>query len=263
MPVPPAISIVGDVCGPAALMYLPTPDGGADRTCVYCDHVTTVDTWSGCVLKVILEYARRGMGIPVQLSPPTDPAVCARLASRTGELPRGVTISGARWEPGEQDEILLPAVRIRGREIGSQVADLVPFIGAGLGYPRRETRFLGAALATLVDNAGTHAASSPVDVIAGVAYERESNELQVVVSDLADGVSGGGDAEDALADIWARSSASFGGLAGLAAMAENWGLNVTLSLTSGTGRLTWDASGIEHGSGQHIAGFTAAVIVRP
>jgi hypothetical protein len=263
MTLPPWISITGDVRGQAALRYLPVADGGEDCTCVFCDHVTAVDTWSGCVVRALLEYARRGLGIPVQLSPPAAPAVCAQLAARTGELPQGITISGARWELGEPDEILVPAVRIRERALASQVADFVPFIGAGLGYPRRETRFLGAAFATLVDNAATHAAGSPVDAIAGVAYEPESNELQVVVIDLADGVSGASDSEGALADIWANSTARFGGLAGLAAMAENWGLDVTLSLASGTGRLTWDASGVEHGSDQYVAGFTAAAIVRP
>jgi hypothetical protein len=84
VPLPPAVSISGDIRGPEALRFLPEPDGAGERTCVYCDHVTAVDTWSGCMLKALLDYARRELAIPVQFSPPADPTVGARLAALDG-----------------------------------------------------------------------------------------------------------------------------------------------------------------------------------
>ena len=261
---PPVVSVAGDIRNEAALEFLPALGRTENELMVACDGVTHADAWSGAALRTLIEYAASWLGMPVTLALPKTAAVRSLLATLVGDLPNGSRLpEGATW-PASSRSVLLPGVRIRNSWQAEQYANAFATV-AERNYARSEVTFLAAGLGTLLDNVFQHASSSPVGAIACVAHEREENELQLVVSDLAESISREQAAGDALEAAWVASQAGHRGvprgLAGIAGMAERRGLDTSIALHSGTGRLHWRAGKALKSTGSYVPGFTAVVTV--
>jgi hypothetical protein len=260
---PPVVSVAGDIRRETALEYLPALGKTTEEELMLaCDRVTHADAWSGASLRALVEYAATWLGMPVTVALPGTAAIRSLLATLMGDLPNGATLpDGAKW-PESARSVLLPGSRIENSWQAEQYANAFATV-AGRYYSRREITFLAAALGVLLDNALVHGGKSPVGAITAIAHEREDDELQVVVCDLSEVVSRRSDASEALATAWATSEAGFhgvpGGLVGLATMAGARDFDVTIALTSGSGRLRWRAGEMEAEQSSYVPGFTAAV----
>lgn len=261
---PPVVSVSGDIRREAALEFLPELGRTEKELMVACDGVTHADAWSGASLRALIEYAASWLGMPVTLALPRTSAARSLLATAIGDLPNGSQLpSGASW-PASARSVLLPGIRVGNLGEAELYANAFTTVSERY-YPRSEIGFLAAALGTLLHNALRHAPKSPVDAISCVAHEREANELQLAVSDLAETISRRSDADQALAEAWATSEEGYhgvpGGLVGLAVMAERRGLDVTIALHSGTGRMRWRAGQPTISRGTYVPGFTSVVTV--
>lgn len=261
---PPVVSVAGDIRNEAALEFLPALGHTEKELMVACDGVTHADAWSGASLRTLIEYAATWLGMPVTLALPGTAGVRSLVATLIGDLPNGARLpEGATW-PASVRSVLLPGIRVANVGQAEQYANAFATV-AERNYDRREITFLAAGLGTLLDNALLHAAKSPVGAIACVAHEREEDELQLVVCDLAETISSRSDADVALEEAWATSKAGFrgvpGGLAGIAGMADRRGLDTSIALHSGTGRLHWRSGRTLKSKGSYVPGFTAVVTV--
>lgn len=235
-------SVSGDASGEEALVHLPGFHSRSDQLLVACDGLKACDIWSGVVIRALLEYAAVRLMMPVTLSLPTDHDVRREFFDALGGLlPNNVTLAaGATTPSGESKRVILPACRIDELGFAGVVASHLPGTPRSAGVERRELSFIAAALQTLVSNALLHA-SSPINAIAGVGFEPDYNEVNLVVADLGDRVARHDDAADVLDEAW-RTNERTGrkvppGLPGILLTARARSLDATLNLYSGTGRL--------------------------
>jgi len=203
--------------------------------------------WASVVIRALLEYAATRLMMPVTLSLPTDTVVRRDFFDGLGALPNGVVLArGAKTPSGESKRVILPACRIRDLGFAELVASHLPLTTRSAGVARRELAFIAAALQELTSNAVLHA-QSPIDVIAGVGYDPEYDEVQLVVADLGDTVSRHDDASVVLQEAWQTSEQRKrrvpSGLPGIVLNAEARSLDASLNLYSGTGRLIVRAGG--------------------
>lgn len=255
------ISLAGDVRGEAALVYIPRRPSNAPEFMIRADAVTHVDAWTGSALRTVVEYQGRVRQRRVVLSPPSAANVARLLAGLLdNDLPGHFCLSNDAAAVGSRPRtVILPSTVTTSLSAADEVGDAIPALGSH--YPRRRVNFLAGAAVSLAENAIQHAADSQIGAVVTLAHDREEDGLQLVVTDLGGSITHAADPHLVLEAAVQESMANDGSLAGLTLQAERLGLDVTLTLAAGSGRLYWRAGSWTLAEAQHVEGFTAAVTV--
>jgi anti-sigma regulatory factor (Ser/Thr protein kinase) len=255
------ISLAGDVRGETALVHIPRRPSNADEVMILADGVTQVDAWTGTALRTVIEYHGRVRQRRVVFSPPGNATVARLLAGLLdNDLPGNFCVSNDAAAVGSPPRsVILPATVIKTFQAADEVGDVIPELGSH--YARQIVRFLAGAAVVLAENAVQHAGDSPIGAVATLAHERDEDELQLVVADLGGSITRSPDVHLVLQEAVQDSLANDGSFIGLTRQAERFGLDVTLTLAAGSGRLYWRAGTWTPAEAQHVEGFTAAVTV--
>lgn len=256
------LSAAGDVRGANALQFIPRAGAVASEVMLLATAVTHVDAWTACAWRTVIEYHGRVRCVRVVLTPPKDASVCRTIVGLLGqELPKDLCYANDADVPASRAPrtVILPATAIRSFDEADLISGILPQLGAA--FPSRAMRFVEAAFGELVDNAIEWGRGSPVGAVVAAFHERDAHELQLVVTDL--GALFVPDEETHLElERLARDSVSnAGGWGSLAGMAERRGLEATLEIAAGSGRLSWRGGEWSAVQTQLVGGFTAGVSV--
>jgi hypothetical protein len=124
----------------------------------------------------------------------------------------------------------------------------------------RATRFVASQLPELALNGLAHGADSPTQPVFCIFYDREEDQVQLVVADLGSRYDHADNAEDAIqADLAAHPE---GGLITTVEVAASRGIDATLTLAGGNGRVYWRRGAWSSTQAVAIAGFVAALTVQ-
>jgi hypothetical protein len=260
---PISLSISGDIRSEAALIHLPAPQRRPAEVMLSARNVTAVDAWSATSVRSLIDYFARYQQVNVVFEPPDDRAVWHLLCGALGTLPAHFILrepDGKKQPKSRPRNVILPARRID-TAAGAQE------VGAGLAgplmsnYRRSAANWIGGMAGALLDNAIRHPRDSPTAAIVSAMHERAENELQLVVSDLDTTVSRDPDAGAALEAMRDRSIENWGGLDTMVNLSVRRGLDISLTIAAGTGRLYWRGGRWTTAKATPVAGFTAAATV--
>lgn len=242
---PQPVSISGDIRGARAIPYLIDPKKHpADETpgelLFIADKVTAVDANSGAVLRASIEehLSRRREATACVWKPQEDTA-WETLHDLLRPLPERCAFPDDTQNPVRDPDVFLPAHRVVDMAAAELLSRYVRVAGASAGLSGTESGYLATALPALVDNGLRHAPASPCGVVVCGAVERESRDAQLVAVDLGDSLSGAEDPVAALRECLDRSRDEFGGLSNLTKLATRRDLDISLLISSGTGRSRW------------------------
>jgi hypothetical protein len=247
-----------DERGENALALLPKPSVRGTPVLYYARNLQVSDAWTGTTLRASIEYHCVNLGNPVTLDAPDSDRAFAQLCDLLGPLPQN--FHPTRSVPGGRRGLaLLPALRVESERDLDAAATTVHYRASGYGEPVARTA--AAALAVFVDNALTHASTSPIGVVTTIAYDPDANSVCVVSSNLGPDLVEPQEAETFLLGIKARATASHSNLAHLVEASARRGLSVTLTLAAGPGRLRWTTSGVSSMTTSSVPGFTQALTI--
>lgn len=254
-------TLPSDLRGEGALPILPVPAPPPSEVMLFGDSVRHVDAWGASALRVKVEYLARYQQRRVTLSLPSERVVRELLhALIRHDCPRHLVLptdSGSESAPAPQN-VLVGARRVPSLEHADAIVEDLSDRANGRLNPA--IRFAAKWLPELALNALTHGKDSPVPPIACVLHEREEDELQLVVVDLGLRVARSDEADTVLESRVLASPE--GALSTLVGSASHRGLDVTLTLAAGTGRLYWRNGRWRRAvADEYLAGFTAVVTV--
>jgi hypothetical protein len=258
------ISMTGDLRGERALPHLLDPRriaGDSGERLLVMNHVAAVDAYTGAVVRASIEaHLALGRGARVCVWPPVDPDVWATVHDLLRPLPQGCEFPDDAAHPVRARHVFLPAHRVDDLDYAAVLTRFLRPAGSAAGLNPRETGQLATALPALVDNALRYAPTSPCGVIACGAVERESGDAQLVAVDLGAAVSGS--PPNTIRDCVTHSQKTFGGLHNVLRRAEKVGLDVTLTIASGTGRARWRGRW-QYREAQFVPGWSVGLSVHP
>lgn len=242
-----------------ALNLLPERGSPPSEVMILGDSVRAIDAWGGVAVRAAIEYYAGRHQRRVTLSPPLDTEAWRLLSSLIrDEPPAHLTLSfDAADLPKVARSVLLPAVPFRTVVEAEQAAGVL--VGRASGRTRRAVRFAASALPELVDNSLRWTSSTPVLPIASIIHERNEDEIQLVVVDLGEAV--GRTANPAASLASAVAAAPNGGLTSLGEVAVARGIDASITLAAGVGRLYWRRNTWIRARGDPVRGFVAAVTV--
>ena len=263
----PLFSLTGDRRGESVLALV-APSGERDEVLIAAEGLTGVDAYTGVALRRGLEFYARYRQQPVTFCPPNDSAVWDLLSNLMGhDLPVHFTLSADALPAATHTRsAVLPARRYTSVAAVRDYADLMPAV-VGENYGMRHAIFLAKAFSVFTENALEHASDSPIGAVAAIGYDRESDALQLVVTDLGVGLTAESDPYEAMLKIAERSQGTIGrpgtlgGLAGLVREAQRKEIDLELRIASGAGRLSWRERLPDVSEAQTVSGFTAAAIL--
>jgi hypothetical protein len=254
------ISIADPFSGEESLVHLPTPQKAPNEVMLNARSVTAVDAYSGVVTRALIDYFAWFHQVNVIFDPPDARRAWQTLAGLLGTPPAHFILADGAPSPGSYPRtVILPAQRVRDRTEATNVVDRLYDDARDRGHQRASVRFLAKSAAELLRNALQHADDSPIGAVCAGLYDRSADELELVVADLGMRVARRDDAPQALAEALERSEENFGALASLSAEAASRGLDVSVTVASGTARLygrgtTWNSA-----SAQAVAGWTVGL----
>lgn len=246
--------------GEAALALLPLRGKPARELWLPADNLTAIDAWGSVALRTLIEFAARAQGKPVKMSRPTSKAAWNTLFYMLGpELPAHFFWASAdrpdvRRRPSG---IVLPAVRIPSLDHALVLSDAL--ISKASDRSKTAVRFSAQLLPELASNSLRHGHDSPTSPVAAIYYDRIEDEVQLVVCDL-----GGTYDQDAKAATKLRASmaaAPEGALVSAVELAAARGIDATLTVAAGRGRLYWRQERWTEAEAQMVPGFTVALTV--
>lgn len=254
------VSLTSEACGEAALSLLPIRGEAPAEVCVNAAGLQRIDAWGAVALRVYAELHARIQQRQVTLTQPKDAGAWRMLfhllcsdppkhlvPSNDSSLPAGAAPSA----------IHLPAVRIPSADIADQLAEAL--LSRPAGRLTRALRFAAGQLPLLVENALIHGSTSPIKPVACCFYDAEEDELQLVVADLGTRYDRETDPAKLLAAVEAQPD---GSLVTMVEVAEARGIDVTLTLAAGAGRVYWRAGAWSTAVAQAVPGFTAALSIQ-
>lgn len=227
---------------------------------IHAGGLEKIDAWGATALRTGIELWARRQQQQVSVSQPTDKSAWLMLYHLlASDCPTHLALTNDSSQPSGRcpSAIHLPTVRIRSLADADALSDALLASDAGRLTPA--LRFLAAQLPELALNALQHGAKSVTDPVACCFYDADEDELQLVVSDLDASYGHGSDAEERLRD--AVQTHPDGALTAAVELAASRGLDVTLTLAAGTGRLYWRNGVWSSATAQVIAGFVAALCV--
>jgi hypothetical protein len=251
-------SLPSELRGEEALVMLPQRGPAPAEVLIRGEGLRSIDGWGAAAVRTKIEYHARYQARRVTLSPPTNAEAWRLLhALIRVDHPEHLIVpnDAESVDPSAPRSVILPAVAFRSLDAVDAISERL--LDEARGRIRQQLRFVATALPEFVLNSLTHASASPTRPVACVFHDRSEDELQLVVCDLGERIARQAHAAAALqAALAARSE---GAITTLAEAARMRGLDVTISLASGSGRLYWRAGRWHPATAQAVAGFTAAI----
>jgi hypothetical protein len=228
---------------------------GGPRLVLDARPLERADAFTGAaVVEGIDRHLRRDRGHSVILREPLDPKALAMLHDLVGPLPRRARWAGESDTPLRDRDVLLPATRAADEQTVRLLGDWLQTVVAGpLRLPLSAARLLAMGAAHFGDNALRHGSVGGGGAVLCACRDQQGNDLQLVaVSDTAPDAASV-DGTEYLAGILARSTDQLGGLFSIAELAGRRGLDATVRVAAGRGRLYW------RGGKPHVDVMTQAV----
>jgi hypothetical protein len=228
---------------------------------IHAGGLEKIDAWGATALRMGIELWARRQQQQVSVSEPKDSAAWLMLYHLlAGDCPAHLILTDDSSRPSGRcpSAIHLPTARISSIRDADALSEML--LDSQTGRLTPALRFLAAQLPELAQNALQHGAKSVTDPVACCLYDRHEDELQLVVSDLGGSYAQGTDAEARLLET-VRAQPD-GALTAAVELATARGLDATLTLAAGTGRVYWRAGAWSSATGQAVAGFVAALCVQ-
>lgn len=244
-----------------ALWLMPSRGNPPAEVLIHAGGLKQIDAWGATALRTGIELWARRQQQQVSVSQPTDSAAWLLLYHLLADdCPAHLILTDDSSRPTGRcpSAILLPTARITSIHDADALSESLLARNAGRLTPA--LRFLAAELPELAQNALQHGTKSVTDPVACCFYDRHEDELQLLVSDLGSTYSQGADAEARLRD--AVRAQPDGALTAAGELAEARGLDATLTLAAGTGRVYWRAGAWSSATAQTVAGFVSALCVQ-
>ena len=256
------LSISGDLRGETALAYLPSRGHSPSERLFMADGLTGIDAWGAVAVRIAIEFYARYQSRQVTVSPPRR-AEASRLFYHLlcEAAPRHACLSDDADTPtGEAPRtIVLPAQRVISVERADEIA--AALIGTASGRLARATRFLASQLPELVLNSLVHGADSPTAPVACIFHDREEEQLQLVVGDLGSRYDRVADADQALLRAL-NERGDDGALSSAVDVAASRGIDASLTLAGGAGRVYWRRGTWSTTQDIAVPGFVTAIAVQ-
>jgi hypothetical protein len=255
------ISAGGDFRGEAGLSLLPLRGAPAAEVGIFADGMVGIDAWGAAALKTSVEYYARYQQQQVSMSAPSRAPVWRVLYHLlASDCPRHFVPTDDAQLPAAQrpSAVLLPAVRVPSIDAAEGIAEVL--LGRASGRLTRAVRFVAEELPELVDNSIRHARRSPTAPVACCFYDAEEDELQLVVCDLGSGFDRDESAGESL--LAAVDAQPRGGLRSAAEVAASRGLDATLTVAAGNGRVYWRSGSWSAAAAVAVSGVAAAVAIQ-
>ena len=222
------------------------------------DRLKSIDAWGAVAVRTSIELNGRAQQQRVTVSPPSA-AEAWRLLYWLLEqdCPAHVILSDDADRPSLRPPtaIIVPAIPVSTVDRADNLAEAV--ISSASGRLTRSVRFIAQEIPELVLNALTHRGQVPTQPVVCAFYDRGEDEVQLVVSDLGSRYDGDSEAaEKLLAAVQAQPD---GGLTTAVESAAARGIDATLTLAAGTGRLYWRRGNWLAAPSSAVSGFTAAL----
>jgi hypothetical protein len=196
------------------------------------------DSFTGVAVREAIDrHLLADRGHDVVLLEPRDVRDFDLLADLLGPLPKRARWAGLHPFPRRDGSVLLPAMRIPDRTTADLLADALPSVTAALRLPLSEARLAATAAAVFADNALIHAAPKAPASLLSICRVVEANDLQVVMLTPSVPPDARTDPGGYLRDVARRSEAHLGGLYSVGALARRRGIDATLRVAIGTGRV--------------------------
>jgi hypothetical protein len=237
--------------------------GAAPRLEIDARAVEHPDAFTGAALRAAIErhlVADRGHSVTIR--EPRAPGALAMLADMVGPLARPARWAGEMPVPGREQRVLLPATRIEDDETAKLLAYWLTIVAGPLRLPSSEARMLAAAAMAFADNDLRHRAIDASPALLCACHEPQAHDLQVVCLSSRVLPDAAADPATYIRDLDNRSRENLGGLYSLTALAERRGIDATLRVAVGTGRLFRRAGKARFDSGAgELPGFAASLEV--
>ena len=247
-----------DLRGEDALSLLPKRGQPPSELMVMADQLKAIDAWGAVAIRTHIELCAGAQSQQVTVSSPNDPEAWRLLYHLLRhDCPRRLILADDAADvthTKSPSTIILPAIPFPTVERAEDAAGAI--IDTVSGHLAKPLRFLAEELPELVYTL-TYAGATPTHPVACVFHDRDYGEVQLVVSDLGLRYDGDPDAGEALRTAVAGSPD--GGLTSAVEVAAQRGLDASLTVAAGTGRLQWRKGTWIKASAQAIPGFTAAL----
>jgi hypothetical protein len=242
----------------SALVALVSP--AAQRRLVFDARETTrVDAYAAAVLRTAVELhlARKARNSNVIVEPASDES-WAMLYDLLGEvLPARCAWAGTRPTPTRGRRVVLPATTVIDDDVELITDHALRSAAGALRFGDHAGRLLQESAAAFLENARTHGTPAEVPPVICAAFDRQTNDLQLVVCDLGRDVPTDGQAT--LHSAVAESRANGGGIQSLAALTRGR-LDFSVRLAHGTGRAHYRTNRSWHFSaGSEVPGYIAGI----
>ncbi len=252
---------LGSACrGDTALALLPqmrAAPAGPTELAVVASMVTDADPLAGAVLRLGIDgHIAAHRGNDASYWEPRDERARARLGDLLGPLPAGCEACQDYPAPRRDPNVLLPATPLRGPDDLTLAAEWLLHPQARVGMTVSHARLLSLALATLAENALLHSESDQSPT-ACAALDPLARSLEIAVVDAGPALGEGEQAEQVLRELIGSSRRVGGGLASLMAIAERRGIEASLLLASGPGRVRIRQQA-SYATRVHFPGFAGA-----
>jgi hypothetical protein len=256
------LSLSGELCGESALSYLPMRGQSPSEWLFHAGGLTAIDAWGATALRTSIEFYARYQARQVTISQPKRAEAWRLLFHVLGnDCPAHVRLSDDADAPTGRSAptaIILPAVRIPSVERADAIA--AALLATASGRLAWAIRFMASQVPELALNALTHGEGSPTHPVLCMFYDREEDQVQLVVCDLGSRYDSLNDADQALrADVAEQSD---GALTTAVELAVSRGIDATLTVAAGNGRLYWRRGKWTSTKAVAIPGFGAALTVQ-
>jgi hypothetical protein len=237
--------------------------GAAPRLEIDARAVEHPDAFTGAALREATErHLAADRGHSVTIYEPRAPDALAMLADLIGPLARPARWAGEVPGPERERRVLLPATRIEDGETAKLLAYWLTIVAGPLRLPSSEARMLAAAALTFADNDLQHRAIDARPALLCACHEPQAHDLQIVCLSSHVPPEAAADPATYMRDLYHRSRKHLGGLYSLTALAERRGIDATLRVAVGTGRLFRRAEKARFDSGAgELPGFAASLEV--
>jgi hypothetical protein len=255
------LSAGGDCRSEGGLFLLPQRGEPAAEIGVFADSMAAIDAWGAAALKTSVEYYARYQQRQVTTSRPRRDDIWRLFYHLlSSDCPSHFVLTNDAEPPTGRmpASIILPAVRVGSVDAAEGIAEML--LSRNSGNLTRAVRFIAEELPELIDNALQHALNTPTSPVVCCFYDATEDELQLVVCDLGTGYDG---AEASASGLVAAIDAQpRGGLSSAIGVATSRGLDATLTVAAGNGRVYWRAGTWTTAEAAAVPGFTVALAVQ-
>lgn len=255
-------SFAGDVRGELALSHMPVRGQPPCEWLIHANDLRNIDAWGSVALRTSIEFYARYQSRQVTVSPPSDLQVWHLLYHLLCEdSPTHARLSeDSDAPPGPAPStIILPSQRVRSLERADQITS--GLMGVPPGPLAKSIRYLASQIPELVDNSLRHGVGSPVAPVVCLYFDREEEQVQLVLSDLGTKYEKAENAdENLLSDVTARGDD--GALFAAVDLAASRDIDASLTLASGNGRVYWRKGKWTTAQDIAVNGFVSAITVQ-